>query len=586
MTATSSRSVVRRLALLALGLLLAASFIAVFRQSRAPIDRLWLRAPGWSRATLIGHTTAEHAVPFAFDAQGQPYLLLVPPELGGTRPQLVALDRSAQPRWHADLAAAPAAPTAPQLVWDGTALRAFWLSNQQLYGARIATNGEILEEPRLLSGAAVVESYSAVADANGRMAAWFGGTLRNPGVYALTGDLAAPQQIDSDGIRPTLRFDPHGTLHAVWITESSAQQRDTRIAYTTVAAAERPAPSQTVLTIESYRAGDNVEGPWLGIDAQTVYLLWSATAPRSGAVFSQFASFPLGAPEQISEIQAFTLPMQSGVNYQASDGALNAGPRLTLGQAIGGPLTNISSNASAANELAVALVSQQYTNKQLVKQVSIMFTRNGAPSTYQILSNTPDNALTPYLASDAQQHLYASWRIVGQNGYRVYFASTAPDLVAALRPITQGDLARMVIDTVFGLLTGAMLAPIAAVACLVGPLLVLGVTWFLRRKAETWRDWRVYLSVGAALLAFWIIKQALLESMANIVPFAAWVPIIPNSLGEVLRWGITLLSLVLGLWIAWRVTVRAGRYSAVLFVLAYIAVDSLITMAVFGEAML
>jgi len=96
----------------------------------------------------------------------------------------------------------------------------------------------------------------------------------------------------------------------------------------------------------------------------------------------------------------------------------------------------------------------------------------------------------------------------------------------------------------------------------------------------------VYLSVGAALLAFWIIKQALLESMANIVPFAAWVPIIPNSLGEVLRWGITLLSLVLGLWIAWRVTVRAGRYSAVLFVLAYIAVDSLITMAVFGEAML
>jgi hypothetical protein len=39
--------------------------------SRGPVDALWLDAPGWSRAHLVGNTTAEQAVPIALDDAGR-----------------------------------------------------------------------------------------------------------------------------------------------------------------------------------------------------------------------------------------------------------------------------------------------------------------------------------------------------------------------------------------------------------------------------------------------------------------------------------------------------------------------------------
>ncbi len=79
-------------------LLLVILFLLAFQASRAPVDVLWLDAPGWSRAP-VGTTQSEQAVPIALDGAGNAYLLLFPPERGGTRPRILALDRQANALW-------------------------------------------------------------------------------------------------------------------------------------------------------------------------------------------------------------------------------------------------------------------------------------------------------------------------------------------------------------------------------------------------------------------------------------------------------------------------------------------------------
>jgi hypothetical protein len=571
-------------------LILILLFLLAFRASRAPVDALWLDAPGWSRARLVGNTQSEQAVPIALDDAGQVYLLLFPPELGGARPRVLALDRQADALWEYTFDTAFAEPTHPQLLWDGAALALFWLSDGQLYSARLDLSGALLSEPRLLSGATEVESYAAVAGIAGRIAVWYGGSRQAPGVYALSGDFSAPAAlVDPAGIRPALRFDGAGALHAIWVADASSEERVTQIAYAAYPAGfDLAVPSTLVTQIAGNRAGADLDGPWLGLDQRDGYLLWTATAPRSGASYTQYVMFPLEAPAQASEIQALAVPARAGLDYmEVADGGLAAGPRLLLSGQVGGPITGIATNAAFDPELVVAFASQQgYKSNQIVAQVGALFWQDGAPSAYQLLSFTPDNSLTPTLVSDSARHLYATWREVGQAGFRVYFAGTSPELVQALRPLTRGDLARMVVDTVFGLLTGAIIAPIAAFGWLIAPLAVLGLTWFLRRNAEQFMHWGVLASLAAALIAYWAGKLAVFGDNLGYVPFSAWVPVIPPWLGLPLRIAIPLLTLAAGLRVAWRLTYGADRRSVLLFLLAYAAVDSVITMAIYGGLIL
>src|SRR5688572_1117033 len=77
--------------LIPLGLLLLAILV-----SRGPTDALWLHAPGWSRARLVGNTRIEETVPVALDDAGRIYLFLSPADAG---PQIVALSRAAESLW-------------------------------------------------------------------------------------------------------------------------------------------------------------------------------------------------------------------------------------------------------------------------------------------------------------------------------------------------------------------------------------------------------------------------------------------------------------------------------------------------------
>ncbi len=391
------------------------------------------------------------------------------------------------------------------------------------------------------------------------------------------------------GIRPSLRIDGAGALHAIWIADASSNERVTKIAYAAYPAdIDSAAPATLVTQIDGNRAGTDLDGPWLGIDQRYAYLLWTATAPRSGATYTQYVTFPLNAPAQASEIQSLSVPARAGLDYVAVDGGLAAGPRMLLSGQVGGPITGIAANAAFDPELVVAFASpQSYKGNQFIAQVGALFLHDGAPAAYQLLEL--------YARQLADAHAGRATRPAismrpGAKLARLASGSTSPAQrqisSQALRPLTRGDLARMVVDTVFGLLTGAVIAPIAAFGWLLAPLAVMGLTWFLRRDADRFTHWGILVSLAAALLVFWAGKLAVFGDNLGYVPFSAWVPVIPLWLGLLLRIAVPVLTLAAGLRVAWRLTHGADRRSVLLFLLAYGAVDSLITMAIYGGLIL
>jgi hypothetical protein len=565
-----------------LALLLLALFL-----SRGPADALWPHAPGWSRARLVGSTRLEQAVPVALDDAGRIYIFISPPDAG---PSIVALSRSAEALWALPLDMPGAQIKFPRLAWDGRAIVLFWIGDQRLYSARVDPSGELADPPALLSGATAVDSYAVASDTQGRLAVWFGGSRQAPGLYALpAGAPGAPAiLIDQAGFQPVLRFDGVGGLHAIWVRDTESGSRSTRVYYAAYPdGVARPEQGRLVTTIAGRRVGIDLEGPSLGLDSGYGYLIWRVTL-RTGA-FAQYATFPLSDPAQVSEIRALGVPGSAALDYAAppADG-LQAGPRVPLAPNLAADSPGgLAVSAGLDSELALACEKQiEHKNRQSVNQVCAVFFRDGAPAGYQLLSFAPNGSFTPALTSDRSRYLYATWRQLQPPGFGVYVASTAPDLRQALAGLTVGDVARITVDTVFGMLTGAIFAPLFAVLWLIAPLIALGVTWFVRRGAERVTHWGVLASLGLALAAYWTTKLISFEGHLGYVPFSEWIPTIPPWLALLLRIAVPALIAAVALRIAWRYTFQVERRSALLFILIYAGVDALLTAAIYGGLLL
>jgi hypothetical protein len=73
-----------------------------------------------------------------------------------------------------------------------------------------------------------------------------------------------------------------------------------------------------------------------------------------------------------------------------------------------------------------------------------------------------------------------------------------------------------------------------------------------------------------------------MSTMADYVPFSAWLPFIPPALNLPLKVGIPLLIAGLALAVAWRYSYGRDRPSPFFFLIFYMVVDSVLTMAVYG----
>ncbi|MCI0394647.1 MAG: hypothetical protein L0322_06875, partial [Chloroflexi bacterium] len=239
-------------------------------------------------------------------------------------------------------------------------------------------------------------------------------------------------------------------------------------------------------------------------------------------------------------------------------------------------------NPAPAGELALAVqVQARFQWNKVASQAGLLFLEEEGPTSYQLLSFTSSATTAPAVLSDPAGYLYATWLEPGGSGFTVYFASTAPDLRQALRSLSSDDVGRLAAETLFGLLTGALLAPIAVSLWLILPGVLLLLTSVLRRREEKLTSPGTLVSVALAVAAFWVVKVASIPGLLAYAPFSAWLHL-PGWMQLPLQIIVPLAIMIGAIVTAWHFTYRRDVNSLLYFILLYGAIDGLLTMAVYG----
>ncbi len=556
--------------------------------------REWLNAPDWSHGLPLQETRIGDPVALTLDDDGGIYLLFVTAVNSQLAPKIVALNRQAEHVWEQTLPITLSQPDKPILLWDGQVLNLLWLASNSLYQAQLDTAGNMVMEPSQLSGDTIVAAFDAAVSPDGRLTVWYAGRRNTPGLYALPGGSLTNEAVlvDAEGIRPSLQYDNAGNLHSSW-THYPPGYGDTVYFYAVYDAGLFEAGRETAVYRSQPKPSDIMTGPWLGMDSQLVYLFWNIsvrTGPEAGKVLTQYLTFPPGHPALFSGPQAIIVPGTADLDYAYEpDAGLTAGQRVFPIDIY--PATTAVTDAALlttnqpAPEMAVAfdaLIPYEFRKER--GQIGVLYLQNWQVNGYQLLSFTPNASVMPTIVSDANDYLYLTWlERADSGGFQIYFASTAPDLVEALSGVTTGDLARIGRETTFGLLSGAVLSPILVALWALLPMLVLYITSILRRGQPGKRVLvGTIISLLLAFAAYWLMKLATIPGIRSYVPFSAWVPGIPVWLQAALQIGVPIVTTLAGIAAAWYFTYRRNSESILNFLFIFIAVDGLITMAIYG----
>ncbi len=554
-------------------------------------ERVWLNAPGWNRARLVGNTPVVDPVSMALDDAGNIYLFLIGGDKDVPYPRVIALNREADVLWDNTYEVALKWPDQPRILWDGERLQLFWLSERGLYNTQVdATAGQLVGQPTLLSGELKTGSYDVIASVDGAMAVWYAGLDENAGLYLLPpGDLTGEAiLVDAQGVRPDLQYDDAGTLHVAWLRYPPGYDHP-QFLYAAYQDGVY-APGQETIVLEPQLGTTTVFGPWLGVDGQRAYLFWNVffrIGPRAGDALTYYVHFPRGQPTSASSVRNLVVPSSHELPYQTrAGGGLEAGPRVPLGgepYAGADRIAQLAVDSAARQELVIAFRGQlEYLRRQEQNQVSTVFFQDGTPAAYQQVSFTPASSGHPAILSDAAGYLYITWLEDGAlSGHDVYFSSTAPDIRGALSGLTWSEVGPLVAETLFGLITGAVLVPLALLWILPA-LVILGLTSVIRRDDESFSSSGVIVSLVLAITAYWVTKFAFMPTVRDYVPFSAWLPFLPPALNLPLQVGVPILTTGLALAVAWRFTYGGERPSSFFFLLIYAVVDGALTMAIYG----
>jgi hypothetical protein len=561
------------------------------------VDRLWLDAPGWSRAALVDQTALNQTVPMVLDDDGGIILFSTREEGKAHLPHIIGLDRGGEVVWERTLDIPIEEPNDPKILRDGEELVLVWVDDRSLYATRIDISGDGAASPSLLSEELTVDAYEIAAAPDGEIVLWFGGTRSAPGVYMLTlGDQpGGPTLVESEGHHPSIQFDSEGNLHAAWFTYPTGQ-KNPHLNYAAYPGGVYQQDQQTLVTEVSIRLDSGLTGPQLGLDSQQVFLFWNEVV-RSGDRMNKgngfFLQFPTGKPDLATKPKLILVPQMMELPYEGPpDSGLETGPQVLLSSG-GYPQVSpdeIVVNATADREIALGIrLLLPDPQLYMVSQLGTLFLHEDGEWGYQLLTVTPRSSLSPTLHSDGSGNFYLTWieRMVG-SGYAVYFASTAPDIQEAFSILTDGDVNQMVGETTFGLLKGAVLAILSTPVWLILPGLLLALTWKLRERDESITRPVSLIILVLALAAFWGSKLATFKNVNTFafVPFSTWIPVISASQAVLLQWGVPLLVFLIGIGVALYYAKRQSTPSTALFVVAYGVTDSLLTMAIYGELLI
>jgi hypothetical protein len=387
-----------------------------------------------------------------------------------------------------------------------------------------------------------------------------------------------------------LRYDANGTLNAVWIEYPVGFEASTCF-YATYPDGAPELNREVSVWERSLGTNRRLEGPILGVDATNAYLFWTletTSGPSAGDIDTAFMTFPLGQPQQAAD-DVLRVPAVYDLEYtDPGEDGLAAGPRVSL-QPLAYPatlrLSGIATNPVPESELAITYRTDlPYLWRKNQVQVNTAYFREGMPVAHQLITFSSTFSTGPYLRSDADNYLALTYLEQNdQSDWNVYYTTTRPETRALISAVSAEDVTSIIIGSIFGLLSGAVLAPIFVGLWMIIPVMLLFVMLrFLRGQDEG----RLTMAGIVVVLIFVVVyKFVQIGSLPTdeIVPFAAWVPILSTGLGRFLQIAMPWIIAAVGLLLAYSITYRRGKQSLFFFLLVYAALDGLMMMAVYGS---
>jgi len=561
-------------------------------------ENLWLKSPDWSRGVYLGDTKIAAPASFVSDADGNTYIILVDfnEETTNYSFDLVKMRVDSEELVHNELSfGVLQSVKQPELVVDdNNKLRLFWIASDGLYTSIISDGGSSAGESVLLSGSDAVSSYDIVSAPDGRISIWYAGSRRNPGIYALSGPYDENKEgvlMDPAGLLVRLRYDEIGQLHTAWVHYPYGYGQSEILYGVYDEGTGRIIDGSSLVLPVELGPTTSLDDFALGIDDSNVYLLWTTNVhagPQSGDIQANYESFPIGKLPNSNNEQPILAPAVYDLEFVKSSSSVKTGERVST-QELNVPMTtrvqDFRTNVSPSDELILAFRSPaEHLWRKSRQQVNLVYFNNGSLSAYQPLTFTSTASSYPNVVIEQDGYVSVSWlEKVSSEQFSVYFASTDPQFVDKFDTMSTGEILGVVYATLFGMLIGALLAPITAGVWLIAPIIVLALFSFVRRLFPP--RFREYLSVASVIIAIgavWFTKLAVFPQMFEYIPFSAWIPNISALLGEILRVAVPLFTLLFSGFIAWHFTYRRGNSSSLYFMLIYVGVDALITMSIYA----
>jgi len=542
----------------------------------------------WSRSVELGNYVTG-SIGIEVDGAGEGVHLVWPADVGeGSYLRYMQLDAKANPVVTQNLEFPGLLRTSRLVAAGGTNLHLFWASRTAgvrdwtLWSTLLDVNGNLGSSTLQISlPDSNVGNYTVASDHHGgAVICWDGGS---PGeIYIqhldqsgeLTGD---PINVTSAGEYPSLWVEPDGTVHLAWQENGSLVYAQSSL--------ERLSPTESMVIGDIPQGtGKSVDGPYLGIAGDWVYVFWSVlnqSGLEAGTGFTVYTAFPAAAPVNIEANRLLLSPAeeQSYIAYQGSTNLTQLAPPVTQAWASTDFILSPSvMQGSQSDELAVALAINQEMRLDQHLQIAVAVFRDGQFIGYTLGSKTENISDDPVLFVDEDMRLHLAWR-EGAAGNSVYYGTTQPEAVVALERLNAGDVVQAIFQGGMEGLVGITFLPIIGFGWLLPGMIVVGLVKIFRDQ-DVLTEWKYWIPLVIAILIYYTVKLATLPTMSTYVPFSAWLDI-PVRFGGALR--IIVPALIIGVAMFTSDWVRRRKSdSAVVFYLVFVLIDATLTLAIYG----
>jgi hypothetical protein len=337
----------------------------------------------------------------------------------------------------------------------------------------------------------------------------------------------------------------------------------------------------TTIPLPGQAPASRVDGPTLSLDRAWAYVNWTERFTGVGGPETlQTLAVPLHEQAFPTEPQNFRITPHFPPNLTPAEGYFayehlsNTGVG-AVNAAVRQPPVTL---AFPGDEMVMVVPVQHTTRTRQQFQPTLIYWREGVFRGYQVLTWTHDPSIMPSIAADANHNLYVAWiDSVDTFHYPVYLMTTAPDLQAAWQDLTWDDAWAILTDLSSRIASGIVLLPLIAMWLLL-PFLWLFV--MLARGGDNYgaRGVRILL---VALVVYEASKYLLTRRILTYVPMLAYLP---PATGELLIYGIPLLTLLISFGIVAFVTLRRiGKDFSVMRTYLYTTLlDVSLSVAVYG----